>query len=239
MKTISYLSVKNATDTSADIYFYGDIVGSEWDKWEDTDTCPTDVLNILDQVKGAKSLNIYVNSGGGSVFAGLAIYNMLKRHGAHKTVHVDGLAASIASIIALAGDEVIIPSNAFMMIHKPWVMSVGNANDLRKAADDLDRIEQGIMNIYAENLREGVDVAEIQTMVNAETWLTGEEASQYFNVKVTEEVQAAAYLGDSVKNYRNTPDQIKQQPQEPTPEPQDNAAHELEHMKMELELLSL
>ncbi|PFA36786.1 Clp protease ClpP, partial [Bacillus cereus] len=70
-------------------------------------------------------------------------------------VYVDGVAASIASVIVLAGDRVVVPSNAFLMIHKPWTVGVGNANDLRKMAEDLDNIESGIMNVYKENLKEG------------------------------------------------------------------------------------
>lgn len=201
----SYMQIKNQTDDSADIYFYGDIVSSSWDKWTDTDTAPEDVRSLLDEVRNIKHLNIYINSGGGSVFAGLAIYNMLKRHQANKTVYVDGLAASIASIIAMAGDKIVIPSNAFLMIHKPWSGTYGNANDFRKMADDLDRIEEGILNVYADNLAEGVEIATIKEMVNAETWLNGIEASKYFKVEIAESNKMAACLGNSVANYKNVP----------------------------------
>lgn len=231
-----YLSVKNVTDSSADIYFYGDIVGSEWSKWEDTDTCPSDVLNLLDQAKNAKELNIYVNSGGGSVFAGLAIYNMLKRHTAHKTVYIDALAASISSVIALAGDRVVMPDNAFLMIHKPWNYVSGNANDLRKAADDLDRIEEGILNVYAENLREGVSLEEVKEMVNNETWLVGPEAAKIFNIELVEANNAAACVGDLMRGYKNVPEHLKVKPTEPQNKTNEN---EIEAMKLQLELLSL
>ena len=95
-----FLQIKNQTDTSADLHFYGDIVSSWWGAWDDADQYPEKVKDFLDEAKG-KDLNIYVNSGGGSVFAGMAIYNMIKRHQGHKTVYVDGLAGSIASVIAL------------------------------------------------------------------------------------------------------------------------------------------
>ena len=133
-----------------------------------------DVKNMLGQLDDKSNLNIYVNSGGGSVFAGLAIYNMLKRKGS-KTVYVDGVAASIASVIALAGDRIVIPSNAFLMIHKPWTISAGNANDFRKMAEDLDHIESGILNVYKENLKDGIGIEEIQQLVDAETWLRGKK----------------------------------------------------------------
>ena len=96
----NFLEVKNATNTSADLYFYGDIVSSWLGAWDDTDQYPDSVKNFLDEHKG-KDLNIYVNSNGGSVFAGIAIYNMLKRHNGHKTVYIDGLAASISRSMSL------------------------------------------------------------------------------------------------------------------------------------------
>ena len=163
-----FLQIKNQTDTSADLYFYGDIVSSWWGAWEDTDQYPDKVKNFLDEAKG-KDLNIYVNSGGGSVFAGMAIYNMIKRHQGNKTVYIDGLAGSIASVIALAGDKVVIPSNAYMMIHKPWTYTCGNSNELREQANVLDTIEEGIMNVYKNNLKDGVDIEEVRELVNAET----------------------------------------------------------------------
>ena len=186
-----FLQVKNQTETSADLHFYGDIVSSWWGAWDDTDQYPEKVKDFLDESKG-KDLNIYVNSGGGSVFAGMAIYNMLKRHKGYKTVYVDGLAGSIASVIALAGDKVIIPNNAYFMIHKPWVWASGNANELREQADILDTIEEGIMNVYNENLKDGVNIEDVKEMVNNETWLTGEEATNYFNVEISNSIEAVA-----------------------------------------------
>lgn len=231
--TNNYMQIKNKTEDQAEIYFYGDIVSSSWEKWTDTDTAPEDVRSLLEQVSNVKQLNIYINSGGGSVFAGLAIYNMLKRHSASKTVYVDGLAASIASIIAMAGDKIVIPSNAFLMIHKPWNWTVGNANDFRKTADDLDRIEEGILNVYADNLAEGVDIVTIREMVEAETWLNGLEASKYFNVEVVESNKAVAFLGSSIANYKNVPDALLAK-DEPKDEVDEN---EIIKLQVQLELL--
>jgi ATP-dependent Clp protease, protease subunit len=195
------------TDETADLYFYGDIVSSWWGAWDDADQYPEAIKNFLDGVKG-KGLNIYVNSGGGSVFAGIAIYNMLKRHQGYKTVYVDGLAASISSVIALAGDKVIIPSNAFLMIHKPWSWTSGDSNDFRKMANDLDAIEVGIMNVYAENLKEGVDIETIKQMVQEETWLNGEDAAKYFNVEVANSKEIAACASDYFEKYNKTPNKL-------------------------------
>lgn len=202
-----FLQIKNQTETSADLYFYGDIVSSWWGAWEDTDQYPDKVKNFLDEAKG-KDLNIYVNSGGGSVFAGMAIYNMIKRHNGHKTVYIDGLAGSIASVIALAGDKVVIPSNAYMMIHKPLAPVYGNANELREMANVLDTIEEGIINVYKDNLKDGVDIEEIRELVNAETWLTGEEAFKYFNVELSESVEAVACISECYDRYSKVPKNI-------------------------------
>ncbi len=203
----TFLTVKNTTLTSADLYFYGEIVSSWWGAWDDTDQYPEAIRDFLKEHED-KDLNIYINSCGGSVFAGIAIYNMLKRHKGKKTVYVDGYAASIASVIALAGDEIIVPSNAFLMIHKPWDWCEGNANEMRKRADDLDAIEVGILNVYKENLAEGVSVEDVEKMVDEETWLNGEEASKIFNVKVTEAKEYVAKFSDTVYNYANVPKEI-------------------------------
>lgn len=201
------LTVKNETLTSADLYFYGDIVSDWWGAWTDSDQYPEAVRDFLKEQDG-KNLNIYINSGGGSVFAGLAIYNMLSRHKGFKTVYVDGMAASIASVIALAGDRIIVPSNAFIMIHKPWSWAEGNAGDFRKMADDLDAIETGIMNVYKDHIADGVDIEDIQRMVDEETWLNGEEAAKYFNIEVSEAKNYAAKLTDLVSGYGNVPNAI-------------------------------
>jgi ATP-dependent Clp endopeptidase proteolytic subunit ClpP len=227
---MDWMKIKNQTDESADLYFYGDIVSSWWGAWDDADQYPEAIRDFLNGVEG-KNLNIYINSGGGSVFAGIAIYNMLKRHQGNKTVYVDGLAASIASVIALAGDKVVIPSNAFMMIHKPWNGMYGNSTDFRKMADDLDAIEQGIMNVYADNLKDGIDIETIRQMVQEETWLNGLEAAKYFNIEVVQENQAVACISDQFKNYHKVPKSLEAPQQQPQNE--DN----INDLLMELDLI--
>ena len=202
------LEIKNFTDTTCDLYFYGDIVDSWSGAWDDTDQYPQAIKEFLDEAKD-KNINIYINSGGGSVFAGMAIYNMLKRHKGYKTVYVDGLAGSIASVIALAGDKIVIPKNAYMMIHKPWCTCGGNANDFREMANTLDKVEQGILNVYKDNLSSEMLYDEIIEMVNNETWLTGEEASKYFaNVEIVEPLQLVACTSDLYSKYNNMPNNI-------------------------------
>lgn len=227
------LEIKNSTETTCDLYFYGDIVDSWWGAWDDTDQYPEAIKSFLDDAKG-KDINIYINSGGGSVFAGMAIYNMLKRHQGYKTVHVDGLAGSIASVIALAGDKVIIPSNAYMMIHKPWSGLYGNSTELREMADTLDKIEEGILNVYKENLAENADIEVIKAMVNAETWLTGEEVSKYFNVQVSDSVEAVACASDYFNKYNKVPKNIKKDDMRNI---KDKKSNEIEILLMELDLI--
>lgn len=209
MSKLEYLQVKNMTDTTADIYFYGDIVGDEWAKWCETDTCPQDILDALAEV-GGKDLNIYINSGGGSVFAGLAIYNMLNRAKGKKICHVDGMAASIASVICMAGDEIIMPSNSFLMIHKPSNIVWGNATEMRKMADDLDTIQIGIENVYKSKLKDGVEIETIKDLMDKETWLPAKDAEKYFNVTVIEENRAVANLDmKSLNAYKHIPEEFK------------------------------
>lgn len=198
------LEIKNLTETTADLYFYGDIVSDWWGAWQDEDQYPDAIKNFLSEANG-KSLNIHINSGGGSVFAGIAIYNMLKQYKGKKKVYVDGLAGSIASVIALCGDEIVMGTGSMMMIHKPWSWCQGNADDMRRHADCLDSIQDSILSIYAEKLNEGVEAETINGLVNAETWLTAEETSKYFAVTIENTIQAAACVSDNFKIYKNTP----------------------------------
>lgn len=205
---LKLFTFKNETATSADLYFYGDIVSDWWGAWQDEDQYPDSVKNFLAAHQG-KDLNIYINSGGGSVFAGIAIYNMIKRHQGKKTVYVDALAGSIASVIAFAGDRVVIPSNSFLMIHKPWSECIGNAGDMRKMADDLEAIESGIVNIYEEHLKDGVSIETIKEMMAAETWLNGQQAAEYFNVEIGEEKMIAAAVTENTRKFCKTiPDAV-------------------------------
>lgn len=231
------LEIKNMTDVSADLYFYGDIVSDWWGAWQNEDQYPDAIKNFLSQAEG-KDLNVYVNSGGGSVFAGMAIYNMIKRHGEKNKVkvYVDGLAGSIASVIAFAGTEPPeIPSNAFLMIHKPWGAISGNADEMRKMADDLDKIQTGIMNVYEEHLAEGVTIDQVEALVNAETWLDGKEAAKYFNIAQTDAADYVAAVGDYLNYAGKLPEKFKshqkqpeQTPKGPTPEEQAKAAADAE-----------
>lgn len=210
-----FYEFKNATETSVDLYFYGDIVSDWWGAWQEEDQYPDAIKNFLAEANG-RDLNIYINSGGGSVFAGIAIYNMLKRYQGKKRCFVDALAGSIASLFPFVDSEKpTIPKNAYLMIHKPWCGCEGNANDLRKMADTLEAIEAGIWSIYEEHLAEGVTIEEIKELMEKESWLSGEQAVQYFNVNVGEENMAVAAVQDYTKLYcHNTPGNLKEKTQQ-------------------------
>lgn len=239
MGKLTYLSVKNITETNADIYLYGDIVGDEWEKWCDTDTCPQDVIDALRDAQG-KDVDVYINSCGGSVFAGVAIYNMLKRHVGKVTVHIDALAASIASVIAMAGDEIIMPSNSLLMIHKPLNCVYGgfNANDFRKMADELDVIETSIIEIYKTKLKNEEDIVKIQEMMLNETWLTAEETEKHFNITVIEANKSVAKIDkDVIKNYKHVPDNLKDVLEGPTKKNEEQT-NKLKLLQADLDLIS-
>jgi ATP-dependent Clp endopeptidase proteolytic subunit ClpP len=230
------LSVKNVTDSTADLYFYGEIAGDEWDKWTDTDTCPQDVIDALKAADG-KDVNIYINSPGGSVFGGVAIYNILKRHQGKKTVHIDAVAASIASVIAMCGDTIIMPSNACLMIHNPISIVYGNAAEMRKMADDLDIIQTSITEIYKTKLKQDADIETIKELMDAETWLTASEASKYFEIETVECNTAAAKVDfEKLNCYKNIPENIKNNFQQ---ENKKNEEQEKEKLLIELALLDI
>ena len=175
--------IKSMADKQAEIYIYGDVESDSSDLWSGeairSETSANALRDALAEAGELERIDVYINSYGGSVFEGTAIYNQLRRHPAHKVVHIDGFACSIASVIAMAGDEVLMPRNALMMIHNAWMVSVGNAAELRKAADDLDTINAAGRQAYL--LKSGGRLGEdkLIEMMDAETWLTAAECIEY------------------------------------------------------------
>lgn len=186
-----------------ELLLYGEISEVSW--WGDEVT-PKQFREELEALGDIEELRVYINSPGGDVFAGQAILSMLKRHGARKVVYVDGLAASAASIVAMAGDVVRMPRNAMMMIHNVWTIVAGDANELRDVADALDRITESVVAAYEE--KTGLDRDEIKRMMDAETWMTAEEAVELGFADEIEESRAvaASIRGDTlVVNGREVP----------------------------------
>jgi ATP-dependent Clp endopeptidase proteolytic subunit ClpP len=149
--------------------------------------------DFLAEVKRYKGQHIHlrINSVGGSVIEGAAIYNSLRRHKGGLTVHVDGLAASMASVIAMAGEEVYIADNAMLMIHNPWSMTMGDADDLRKEADVLDKLKATLVNAYVR--KTGMETEDIAAMMDEETWLNATQSvAMGFADEIEDGIEAAA-----------------------------------------------
>lgn len=215
-REIGSIEIRNETETAADLCFFGDINSEslgEWQKYFPEDKAPKDVQDFLDQLDGVTKINVHINSGGGSVFGGIAIYNILKRYNAEITVYVEGLAASIASVIAMVGDRIIIPKNAQMMIHKPSSIAWGNADDMRKEADILDGCQKVILNTYMQHTKEGVTPEQINALIDAETWKNGEEWQEFFDIEVSEKSNIAACTSDYFERYNNLPETLKTKPE--------------------------
>jgi len=179
---------KAGSDEKAELLLYGEIASSSW--WGDEVT-PKEFKRELDELGDVAEISVFINSGGGDVFAGQAIYSMLKRHKAQVTAYIDGLAASIASVIAMAATTVVMPKNSMMMIHNPWTFGIGDAADFRKLADDLEKIRESIIVTYQDKTGLGKD--EVIKLMDAETWFTAEEALERgFADKIEEEKLIAA-----------------------------------------------
>jgi ATP-dependent Clp protease, protease subunit len=163
--------VINKSEDVGEIRMYGVIWDSEF--WGDEVT-PTKIIDQLDKLKNSKEINVYINSDGGAVSAGIAIYNNLKAHPANITVYIDGMAASIAGVIAMAGDKIMIAKNAMFMVHKAASYSYGNSTDFRKMADVLDKFDETIVNTFVD--RTGQSKEQIISLMEEETYMTGEEA---------------------------------------------------------------
>lgn len=172
------------------------------------------LVKDIDAVKGG-TINLRINSPGGSVFDGLSIFNAVKQHKAKTITHIDGLAASISSIIALASDEIIMASNAFYMIHDPWGLVIGSAEDMRKEADLLEKVAGSLIDTYVNNSEK--TEKEIKAFMADETWFTAAEALEAgFIDKVfeaEEDTEAKAGLFD-LSIFANVPDQLVNKPKD-------------------------
>lgn len=216
----SMIQLRNESEESADLYIYGDIVSDWWGAWQREDQYPFSVKDFIEKANGRR-INVRINSGGGSVFAGMAIFNLLKNYKGEVVTYVDGRAASIASVIAMAGDRIVMRTGSAIMIHKPLYALWGayNADEFRKMAKDLDEIQKAIMQVYQENIREGVDIEEIERMVNEETWMTSEEAVKWFDIEVEHMEAVAAERSEFIAKFvKNCPPQYAQGAQEPSGE---------------------
>ena len=217
-----YWEFKAATPKSAELYLYGEIGDSS--VWGDEIT-PAAFQKDLAALGQVGQLDVFINSPGGSVFAGITMYNVLKRHNASKTVHVDGIAASAASVVAMAGDKIIMPRSATLMIHNAWGASVGNKAEMRKMADELECIDGQIAGIYAE--RTGNKADDVTAWMNEELWMSGEEALQKgFTDEIEEKSAIAACISPEIfAKFKHPPEGLT--PTEAKPETAQNGGFSL------------
>ena len=177
-----YSLVKSKKKQEADLTIFGDITSIPW---FESDVSNYNLSKQLQELSDVKTINVHINSYGGEVAEGLAIYNALKNHKAKVRTYCDGFACSIASVIFMAGDERIMSNASLLMIHNAWSFVQGNANDMRKTADDLDKITQASVNAYMNHV--SISEKELKELLDNETWLDGNEALEKgFATKITE-----------------------------------------------------
>lgn len=204
------IKVRAQGDAAAEILIY-DFIGEDFFGEGVTGKTVKDDLRELGDVT---DINVRINSPGGNVWDGLTIFNLLKEHPAQVHVHVDGLAASAASLIAMSGDLITMGEGTFMMIHNPWSLAVGDAADMRKTADMLDKVQSQFIDIYSR--RTGTERGDVVMMMDEETWLTDEEAvekgfadSRTVDNSATAPDTSAAGWQKIAARFKNTPDSLK------------------------------
>ena len=183
-------------------------------------------VNELDAVaKDADEILVAVNSGGGDVFDGFAIYNALRRYSGKVTARVDGIAASAASLVVMAGDTIVMPENAMMMIHNAWTIAAGDAAQMRKTAELLDKTRDGIVAAYRNKC--GLTDDEIVAMMDAETWMTASEAKERGfadQIEAPVKLQASVRTGELLARFEHTPEALLKALEAPPAEPPKAAA---------------
>lgn len=200
---MAYRYVQNKAAQSAEIYLYDDI-GEGWFGGVSSKQFSNDLRALGD----VKNITLRVDSAGGSVFDGHVIYNLLREHPAQINVKIDGMAASIASVIAMAGDVIEISENAMMMIHNPWGVAIGEEDDIRKEADRIAAIRSKIVSAYAGRTKR--DENKVSEMMDDETWLSAHEAVELgFADKLNEATLLAASAADWKRyRYQNPPEKL-------------------------------
>ena len=193
-----WYNIQNKAGETADIYIFDEI-----------GTYGVTAQDFISEIKGLKDMpiNLRINSLGGDVFDGMAMYNVIKRREAKTTVYIEGIAASIATIIALGADEVIMAENSLFMIHNAWGGTSGEAKDMRKTAETLDKISSELTEIYVK--KTGLSFEAISEMMDEETWLNAQEAFNLgFIDTISDSIKVAAKY--DVSKFKNiTQEEIK------------------------------
>ena len=169
-----YFSLEK-TNQTATINIYGDICSWAWEELGEMSA--VNLSKQLEAMGDVEQIDVFINSMGGEVAEGLAIYNALRRHKAKVTTYCDGFAASIASVIFMAGDERVMNEASLLMIHNAWTWASGNAKELRKLADDLEKITQASVEAYKAH--SSLTEEEIKELMDNESWILPDEAFSY------------------------------------------------------------
>lgn len=213
-----FYEFKNITSLEADIFIYGEIVTEKTTNWwtgeeSDAEVSLIDFKEQLEKLGNIKRINMYINSPGGEVFAASAMVGMLERQkekGTEIVAYVDGLSASAASFLMMVADEIRLYKNSIVMIHKPMSGCLGNANEMQKTVDRLNKIEESVMiPLYMSKAKVSEEV--IRSKIDEETWFSAKDMSDYFNViLLNEEKVAVACISSSLfENYKHVPKEIK------------------------------
>ncbi len=177
MENNKYLNFRKLNEQETELYIYGDIRKKDWiDSWFGTGKDVTEAFTLKDALAqiDTPELTVRINSYGGSVSEGLAIYNLLSDFKGHLRTVVDGFACSAASVIFMAGKERIVPESGLLMIHNAWSRAEGDSNAMKKAAEDLEKQTQPSVNIYVS--KTGLTEEKVKEMMDHETWITSKEA---------------------------------------------------------------
>ncbi|MET4695007.1 head maturation protease, ClpP-related [Endozoicomonas lisbonensis] len=202
-KNRAWYTLKNQSGQPAELLIY-DVIG-DW-----AGLSARQLVNSLKEID-ASEINVRINSPGGSVFDGIAIYNSLRHHQAHIHVQIEGLAASIASVIAMAGDTIHMAENALLMIHNPFSWVGGDAEELRKMADMLDKTTDVIAMTYSNQCQQEQGI--IKQWMDDETWFTAEEAEAQGLIDVIDKPVKMAASFD-LSSFMRPPEQTANEPEE-------------------------
>jgi ATP-dependent Clp protease protease subunit len=195
---MKFWQIKAAAEPGVgELRLYGPIGTDGGLGWLFDEVTPSQLQADLDGLGDVSQVKVFINSEGGDVFAAQAIHSMLKRHKAQIVVYVDGLAASSASIVVMAGDRVVMPRNAMLMVHNPWALSIGDASKHRQMAETLDQVRESMIAAYQG--KTGMGREELLGLLEAETWMTADEAVEMGfadEIEETTPVQASMLTPD-------------------------------------------
>ena len=211
-------------EKEANIYIYGDIVSWEW--FESDVSSYTLAKELSSLPESVENVNVYINSYGGEVAEGLAIYNALRRHKSKVTTHCDGFACSAASVVFMAGDERVMSNSSLLMIHNAWMYTAGDPSQLRKNADDLETITQASINAYLDSVT--ITEEELKSMMDAETWIAPADALEMgfaTSVVSAKEKKAASqslrkHIAEMILERQKQAEPKEPEPPAPEPEPE-------------------